>query len=210
MVFPSGLCNVFRQNGPKQGPFSQVSAFPFAPKLSSRESSAIFAQTHHRPLKAEQEFVTIWLGWDRNNSSELSLLRACFLIVILSYRFFPYHLLTITSTFELLSTLCVYLDRHVDRVVRPVSEENGILVIEVTDGLRAHQANTSLRPGLLLVGRLHWPSIINRFVMHCLSLSRRLWQGSNWGVFNYSLFSTLMCISFFWALVSILASWPLW
>ena len=57
------------------------------------------------------------------------------LIDLLSYRFFPYHLLTITSTFELLSTLCVCLDRHVDRVVRPVSEENGILVIEVTDGL---------------------------------------------------------------------------
>ena len=101
------------------------------------------------------------------------------LIYLLSYRFFPYHLLTMTSTFELLSTLCVYLDRHVDGVVRPVSEENGILVIEVTDGLRAHQANTSLRPGLLLVGRLHWPSIINRFVMHCPRLSRRLWQGLN-------------------------------
>ena len=101
------------------------------------------------------------------------------LIYHLSYRFFPYHLLTITSTFELLSTLCVCLDRHVDRVVRPVSEENGILVIEVTDGLHAHQANTSLRPGLLLVGRLYWPSIINRFVMHCPRLSRRLWQGSN-------------------------------
>ena len=62
MVFPSGLCNVFRQNGPKQGSFSQVSAFPFAPKLSSRESRAIFAQTQHRPLTAEQEFITIWLG----------------------------------------------------------------------------------------------------------------------------------------------------
>ena len=83
--FPSGFYNVFRQNGPKQGPFSQVSAFPFAPKLSSRESRAIFAQTQHRQLTAEQEFITIWLGWDSNNSSELSLQRTCFPIVILNF-----------------------------------------------------------------------------------------------------------------------------
>ena len=53
---------------------------------------------------------------------------------------------------------------HVDRVPRPVSLEDGILVIEVTVGLRPLSTNTSLRPGLQLDGRSGRPGLINRSV----------------------------------------------
>ena len=52
--------------------------------------------------------------------------------------------------------------RHVDRVPRPVSLENGVLMIEVTVGLRQLSANTSLWPRLQLDGRSGRPGLINR------------------------------------------------
>ena len=61
--------------------------------------------------------------------------------------------------------LCGPLEtRHVDRVPRPVSLEDGILVIEVTVGLRPLSTNTPLRPGLQLDGRSGRPGLINRLV----------------------------------------------
>ena len=61
--------------------------------------------------------------------------------------------------------LCSPLEtRHVDRVPRPVSLEEGILVIEVTVGLRPLSANTSLWPGLQLDGRSGRPGLTNRLV----------------------------------------------
>ena len=61
--------------------------------------------------------------------------------------------------------LCGPLEtRHVDRVPRPVSLEDGILVIEVTVGLRPLSTNTSLRPGLQLDGWSGRPGLTNRSV----------------------------------------------
>ena len=51
--------------------------------------------------------------------------------------------------------LCGLLEtRHIDRVPRPVSLEDGTLVTEVTVGLRPLSANTSLWPGLQLEERV--------------------------------------------------------
>ena len=61
--------------------------------------------------------------------------------------------------------LCGPLEtRHVDRVPQPVSLEDGILVIEVSVGLRPLSTNTSLRPGLQLDGRSGRPGLTNRLV----------------------------------------------
>ena len=61
--------------------------------------------------------------------------------------------------------LCGPLEtRHVDRVPRPVSLEDGILVIEVTVGLRPLSTNTSLWSGLQLDGRSGRPGLTNRLV----------------------------------------------
>ena len=75
--------------------------------------------------------------------------------------------------------LCGPLEtRHVDHVLRPVSLEDGILVIEVTVGLRPLSTNTSLQPGLQLDWRSGRPGLTNRLV------APLLWgcfTGVNWG-----------------------------
>ena len=74
--------------------------------------------------------------------------------------FFCTNLLFATSLF-----LCGPLEtQHVDRVPRPVSLEDGILVTEVIVGLRPLSANTSLWPGLQLDGRSGRPGLTNRLV----------------------------------------------
>ena len=71
-----------------------------------------------------------------------------------------YKLLFATSLF-----LCGPLEtRHVDRVPRPMSLEDGILVIEVTVGLRPLSTNTSLWPRLQPDGRSGRPGLTNWLV----------------------------------------------
>ena len=81
------------------------------------------------------------------------------------HRPFTYISLLYKPSFCHFSFLCGPLEtRHVDRVPRPVSLEDGILVIEVTVELRPLSTNTSLRPGLQLDGRSERPGLINRSV----------------------------------------------
>ena len=60
--------------------------------------------------------------------------------------------------------------RRVCRAPRPVMEEKGILVVEVSDWLRSVRANTSFWPGLLLDGRLRRLYSVNRLVVQALAL----------------------------------------
>ena len=81
------------------------------------------------------------------------------------HRPFTYIFLLYKPSFCHFSFLCGPLEtRHVDRVPRPVSLEDGILVIEVTVGLRPLSANISLWPGLQLDGRSGRPGLTNRLV----------------------------------------------
>ena len=76
--------------------------------------------------------------------------------------------------------LCGHLKiRCVCRAVRPVSGEDGILEAETSDVAAALHANMLLWPRLLLDWRSEWPSLINRLVVHCPSIARRLRLGSN-------------------------------
>ena len=54
--------------------------------------------------------------------------------------------------------------QHVGRVPRPVLLVDGILLVEVTGGLRPLSANTTLWRGRQLDGRSEWPGLISRLV----------------------------------------------
>ena len=76
-------------------------------------------------------------------------------ICSLHWPFTSYISLLYKPSFATSLFLCGPLEtQHVDHVPRPVLLEDGILVIEVTVGLRPLSANTSLWPGLQLDGRV--------------------------------------------------------
>ena len=84
--------------------------------------------------------------------------------------------------------LCGPLEtRHVDRVPRPMSLEDGILVIEVTVGLQPLSANTSLWPRLQLDGRSNtslWPRLQLDGRSGRPGLTNRLVAPLLWGCFT--------------------------